>query len=147
MIYTASSGQLWIPQGSGISALQYYKAAFSVTNTRYGSGAYGYGAYGSTLASGTTPVWGVSTPSISLVRVDDTTFTPVANLASVTANTFFYDSAAQVLYIGSTNQYAILYPDMQSSPEWQSGSTYVRVSGVWQPSTVWVKVSGTWVRA
>ena len=157
-IYAAQKGQLWIPYGEGIYMLQYYVAPFSITNTSYGSGSYGYGSYGSTVASGTTPAWGVSTPSISLVKINDEIYFSTGSLTELRSshlNTphvgYFYYSS-NILYIFPPDQSnflseeKILYPDMQNSPSWQYTTTYVKDAGEWKKSTVYVKVSGTWVK-
>jgi len=143
-IHVAQRGQLWIPYGSGIQYLQYYIAPFSVTNTSYGSGAYGFGLYGSTLSSGTTPVWGVNTPSVSLVLIDGITYTSVASLSLLTPGTYFYSS--NVLYVlPYTFDEIILYPDMQNSPTWNNAELYVKDGETWKKGAVYVKVSGSWI--
>lgn len=121
-IYAAQKGQLWIPYGEGIYMLQYYVAPFSITNTSYGSGSYGYGSYGSTVASGTTPTWGVSTPSISLVKINDQIYfstgslTELRNSHLITPSVGYFYYSSNILYVFPPDQSnkrasAAEYPD------------------------------------
>jgi hypothetical protein len=158
-IYTANKEQLWIPYGGGIYYVQYYEPSFALTNTSYGSGSYGYASYGSTLASGSTPVWGENTPSINHVLVNGVRYNSVVSISDLTTEylssgvgCYYYDFGNQILYVLfqdgviPSESTVILYPDVKNSPSWLYTTPYVLDAGVWKKSTVYVKVSGTWTR-
>lgn len=152
-VLVAQRQNIYIQHQDNVKFVQYHVATFNLSSaSSYGSGAYGYHSYGSSVAVSTnTPEYGSYNSDVNLVYIDNILYNKVYTLNEClsTSTSFFYDSSDQKLYINFINNNynsIILYPDIQNSPIWSSASIYVKDAGVWKQSTVYTRVSGTWVQ-